>query len=160
MVILIILVASNSGLSTGLIQYCVNPYITKIEIPESQINEADPLIRLSTLTFLGRQHITDVKASDLTISKSRPFSSWTLKKDAASDQRVAKKIGFLPKFKRSFFYVHTGLMQDDPNLESVYRMITGLKDAKRPTNDVKFADNSWDQKVKELRMKQAEEKSK
>ncbi|KAJ3160237.1 hypothetical protein HDU86_001073 [Geranomyces michiganensis] len=126
----------TSGLSTLLVQYCVNPYVTKVILPnppvaEGALSKGEHAI-LQTLTFFGNPRYTAVHVSDLIPAADRAFANWRLQEGApSSDDRTHRELfALLPvlpsKFgrKRTRFYVHPELDQGfEPRMAELVRAV-------------------------------------
>ncbi|KAJ3274271.1 hypothetical protein HK104_004138 [Borealophlyctis nickersoniae] len=99
----------TSGLSTALVQYCVNPYVTRIHIPPSTTSTPAKNVTLETITFLGNSHYTTLPPAALVPSTGRHFATWRVK-PTADESQIVDMEGRL-RFKRRFFYVHPYLDQ-------------------------------------------------
>ncbi|ORX81463.1 hypothetical protein K493DRAFT_320660 [Basidiobolus meristosporus CBS 931.73] len=133
---------ATSTVSTGLVHWCLSPYVTKIAISEEHngehytqdvLGDNNPLkttfseitpdteLKLYTYKFLGGVRISQVKVGDLEPS-NRPFTSWGVKKEK------------LPLYNQSSnppkptFYVHPNLL-DTEELKSISKFIAGQTEA-------------------------------
>ncbi len=85
-----------SGLTTAVIQYCVNPYVIRLARTGTRVE-------FTTLSLFGRQITTKVPLQDLERSQGRAFSTWRVRNGADIEQTKEKGGWFKP---RRFFYVH------------------------------------------------------
>ncbi|KAJ3167058.1 hypothetical protein HDU88_002395 [Geranomyces variabilis] len=126
----------TSGLSTALVQYCVNPYVTRIILPTPPADETAPLEAehavLQTLTFFGNPRYTAVRTADLIPATDRAFANWRLREGApSSDDRTHRELfSLLPVLpsklgrKRTRFYVHPELDQGfEPRMAELVRSV-------------------------------------
>ncbi|RKO89832.1 hypothetical protein BDK51DRAFT_25917 [Blyttiomyces helicus] len=107
----------TSGVSTALIQYCVNPYVTNLTRSPTDPSE----ITLTTLTLLGNPHRTTLQIADLIPVSDRPFATWKLRDGArpvSSDKAFARR-------ERRNFYVHPKLDEGfSAGMEDVVQAVT------------------------------------
>ncbi|KAK9667443.1 hypothetical protein K7432_017860 [Basidiobolus ranarum] len=129
---------ATSTISTGLVHWCLSPYVTKITVSEEHngehiiqevLSDANPLktsatvitpsteLTLYTYKFFGGIRSSQVKVGDLEPS-TRPFTSWGIKKDKLSQY---SNIANPPK---PTFYVHPNLM-DTEEMKSISKLIAG-----------------------------------
>ncbi|TPX57270.1 hypothetical protein PhCBS80983_g03938 [Powellomyces hirtus] len=167
----------TSGLSTMLVQYCVNPYVTKVIFPPPSPTATSPLpnsttnpvVVLETLTFFGNARYTAMNVSDLIPATDRAFANWRLRPGAASsDDSTAQALyAMLPKLpsklghKRTRFYVHPELDQGfEPRMAELVRAVNRAgrngdagNVAAGKSEPTGAGSRDWDEVVKGLREK-------
>ncbi|KNC98483.1 uncharacterized protein SPPG_06183 [Spizellomyces punctatus DAOM BR117] len=150
----------TSGLSTVLVQYCVNPYVSRLLIPDSSTSFSSRTIILETLTFFGNTRQTAVDLSDIMPASDRPFATWKVRNDAQTsddgDARLLELIGGRRKFglKRRRFYVHPELDEGfSEQMTQVMRTVNaaGRAGPQQPQPQSKAGGKAWDDIVKDLR---------
>lgn len=115
----------TSALSTGLVQWCANPYITRIFVHETDAStNMNSKLTIESLTFFGNPIQTQLTVDNLMVS-DRMFTNWKIKPEAkivkvsgtASDTKstgdgcrsyLVNKSSTLFRH-RTHFYVHPGL---------------------------------------------------
>jgi hypothetical protein len=142
----------TSSLSTGLIQWCVNPYVTSIKL----LDEPSRQLQVETLSFWGNPVYTRIHASNLAQSK-RAFTNWQIKpttqrttlQESTDDQTFSQYLANgrkWPMKPRSLFYIHPSLMQqEDQNalMKEIYADVTGSVNAAA-------SKQSWDDMISKL----------
>ncbi|KAJ3013354.1 hypothetical protein HKX48_005807 [Thoreauomyces humboldtii] len=133
----------TSGLSTLLVQYCVNPYVTQISLapsslppPSSTPSSSSPpqTAIVQTLTFFGNVRHTAVRISDIVPASDRAFASWRVREGAVTsddadpallrDLEAAGKVRPSARFKRTRFYVHPELDEGfSPDMGDLVRAV-------------------------------------
>ncbi|KAI8824075.1 uncharacterized protein EV422DRAFT_617808 [Fimicolochytrium jonesii] len=104
----------TSGISTILVQYCVNPYVTRVLLSPSSLPPSRTAV-LETLTFFGNRRHTAVRISDIVPAQDRPFATWKVRDNATTsdngDQELLELLGGQHRagMKRRRFYVHPEL---------------------------------------------------
>ncbi|KAI8384619.1 uncharacterized protein BYT42DRAFT_484701, partial [Radiomyces spectabilis] len=96
----------TSAASTGLIQWVMSPYVTKITTDAEHVNDPTK-VTIHTLSFLAKDHATQVPVEALGPS-SRIFTSLMVTDAAAA----AGKIGGDKTKPKMLFYVHPELCQE------------------------------------------------
>ncbi|KAI7906188.1 uncharacterized protein BX663DRAFT_529581 [Cokeromyces recurvatus] len=103
----------TSAASTGLIQWVMSPYVTKITIPK-QVNDNDELpkeLNIHTLSFTAKDYVTTVPL-DAIGPASRIFTSWMITDPQTATGQIGKKV-IKPK---TLLYIHPELCQDETNI--------------------------------------------
>ncbi|KAJ3045723.1 hypothetical protein HDV00_007849 [Rhizophlyctis rosea] len=163
----------TSAVSTALVQWCANPYVTRITIPassstseQSQSTSAPPLLEFETLTYFANPHRTVIPLSALVPASDRHFANWRVKAalSPAETQSLVDMPG-LGRMKRRRFYVHQNLDEGfTPEMEKVLEVVKAagwggdgtIKGADVGSRNAKVSDTQsprrdWDSVVKEMR---------
>lgn len=99
----------TSAASTGLIQWVMSPYVTKITIPKAvKENELPEQLTIHTLSFTAKDHATTVPLDNIEPA-SRIFTSWMI-----NDLEVAKGcIGQKEAKPKGLLYIHPELCEEE-----------------------------------------------
>lgn len=129
---------ATSCLSTGLIHYCISPYVT-------DINSADGSLQIATLSLCGNRIVTRVNPTDIAAVHNKPFTNW-----AINGHSKTLHPWNVPVRQRNKFYVHTNLEDLTPDMKMLIDKVSlcdhGIHVENMPSQD-------WDAKVAELRNK-------
>ncbi|KAJ3052464.1 hypothetical protein HK097_006231 [Rhizophlyctis rosea] len=122
----------TSAVSTALVQYCANPYVTRITIPSfssPSTSTAPPqLLTFETLTFLANPHKTTIPLSTLLPASDRHFANWRVKLTLSqAEQSALVDMPGFGRFKRRRFYVHLNL--DEPFTPEMDKAVEVVKAA-------------------------------
>ncbi|KAI9482739.1 MAG: hypothetical protein EXX96DRAFT_498329 [Benjaminiella poitrasii] len=109
---------ATSAASTGLIQWVMSPYVTKITIPEQPKDELPKALNIHTLSFTAKDYVTTVPVDSLGPA-SRIFTSWMVTDPSAAKGQIGKRTAK----PRSLFYVHPELCVDDEKNDSIMKRI-------------------------------------
>ncbi|KAI8347672.1 hypothetical protein BD560DRAFT_376982 [Blakeslea trispora] len=106
---------ATSAASTGLIQWVMSPYVTKITIPkELKEGELPQELTIHTLSFTAKDHATTVPL-DTIEPASRIFTSWMI-----NDPSLAKgRIGQKEAKPKSLLYVHPELCEEEGMMKQI-----------------------------------------
>lgn len=99
---------ATSAASTGLIQWVMSPYVTKIT--QTQPDQ----ITLHTLNLLAKEHQTTVPVTALAPS-TRIFTTWMVTDPEAAKATVAGR----PAKPKSLFYIHPELCEEESEIKSI-----------------------------------------
>ncbi|KAL0089422.1 hypothetical protein F4703DRAFT_1465654 [Phycomyces blakesleeanus] len=102
----------TSAASTGLIQWVMSPYVTKITTtcPEPVPTQ----LTLHTLNFFAKEHKTTVPTDVLTPS-TRIFTSWMVTDPTVAEGMVGNK----PAKPKMLFYVHPELCEEPGTMKDI-----------------------------------------
>jgi hypothetical protein len=127
---------ATSFLSTGLIHYCIGPYVTDIESIKGSL-------QIGTLSLCGNRIVTKVDPVDLVTVNSKAFTNWAIKGDSKTSHPWN-----IPVRERKSFYVHTNLEDLKPGMKLLIDKVAlsdqGIRIKDMPNED-------WDAKVAELK---------
>jgi hypothetical protein len=127
---------ATSCLSTGLIHYCISPYVTDIEIMEESL-------QIGTLSLFGNRIVTKFDPTYLQTIHNKPFTNWLVKGDSKTFHPWN-----IPVRERKKFYVHTNLEDLKPDMKMLIEKVS-LSDRGIHIKDMPSED--WDAKVNELK---------
>jgi hypothetical protein len=98
---------ATSAASTGLIQWVMSPYVTKITVPEPLSNDAVPkTLSIHTLSFTAKEHVTTV-STDSIEPATRIFTTWMV-----TDPNATGRIGEKSAKPKNLLYVHPELCEE------------------------------------------------
>ncbi|KAI8640277.1 hypothetical protein BD408DRAFT_348339 [Parasitella parasitica] len=103
---------ATSAASTGLIQWVMSPYVTKITIPKQvEQGQLPKELTIHTLSFTAKDHATTVPLDNIEPS-SRIFTSWMINDLSLANGRIGQK-----KAKpKPLLYVHPELCEEEQSL--------------------------------------------
>ncbi|KAF7729670.1 hypothetical protein EC973_004043 [Apophysomyces ossiformis] len=101
---------ATSAASTGLIQWVMSPYVTKITKDTAKPNQ----LTIHTLNFFARDHATTVPIDALAPS-TRIFTSLMVADQAQAIAQVRGK----PAKPKALFYVHPELCEEEGEMKSI-----------------------------------------
>jgi hypothetical protein len=127
---------ATSCLSTGLIHYCISPYVTDIKSIEGSL-------QIGTLSLCGNRIVTKVDPVDLVTVHSKAFANWAINGDSSTSHPWN-----IPVCERKKFYVHTDLEDLKPDMKLLIDKVA-LSDQGIRSKDIPSED--WDAKVAELK---------
>jgi hypothetical protein len=105
----------TSAASTGLIQWVMSPYVTKITVPKMvKENELPKELTIHTLSFTAKDHATTVPL-DAIGPASRIFTSWMITEPELAKGRIGKKSA-KPK---SLLYIHPELCEEEGIMKDI-----------------------------------------
>jgi hypothetical protein len=105
----------TSAASTGLIQWVMSPYVTKITIPGPLEKDQLPQeLTIHTLSFTARDHATKVPL-DAIGPASRIFTSWMITDPTLATGRIGQKEA-KPK---SLLYIHPELCEEEGLMKDI-----------------------------------------
>ncbi|KAI8061867.1 uncharacterized protein B0P05DRAFT_581268 [Gilbertella persicaria] len=106
---------ATSAASTGLIQWVMSPYVTKITVPH-QLKEGElpKELTIHTLSFTAKDHATTVPL-DTIEPATRIFTSWMI-----NDLSLAKgRIGQKEAKPKALLYVHPELCEEEGIMKNI-----------------------------------------
>ncbi|CAO3655170.1 unnamed protein product [Mucor fragilis] len=103
---------ATSAASTGLIQWVMSPYVTKITIPKQvEQGQVPKELTIHTLSFTAKDHTTTVPV-DAIEPASRIFTSWMI-----NDPSLAKgSVGNKEAKPKTLLYVHPELCEEEQSV--------------------------------------------
>lgn len=106
------LAVATSAASTGLIQWVMSPYVTKITIPKQvEQGQVPKELTIHTLSFTAKDHTTTVPV-DAIEPASRIFTSWMI-----NDPSLAKgSVGNKEAKPKTLLYVHPELCEEEQSV--------------------------------------------
>ncbi|KAI8985253.1 hypothetical protein BDB01DRAFT_905653 [Pilobolus umbonatus] len=105
----------TSAASTGLIQWVMSPYVTKITIPQPVAeNELPTEMTIHTLSFTAKDMATTVPITAIEPA-SRIFTSWMINDPTLATGRIGKK-EVKPK---TLLYVHPELCEEEGIMKNI-----------------------------------------
>ncbi|GAA5811038.1 hypothetical protein MFLAVUS_004467 [Mucor flavus] len=105
----------TSSASTGLIQWVLSPYVTKITMPSNtKVDELPKELTIHTLSFTARDHATTVPL-DAIGPASRIFTSWMITDPTLATGRIGAKTA-KPK---ELLYIHPELCEEEGIMKSI-----------------------------------------
>jgi hypothetical protein len=112
----------TSAASTGLIQWVMSPYVTKITIPQPLTEgELPKELTIHTLSFTAKDHATTVPLDNIEPA-SRIFTSWMI-----NDLEVAKgRINNKEAKPKSLLYIHPELCEEEGTIMNKIVDKTGI----------------------------------
>ncbi|KAI7883387.1 uncharacterized protein EV154DRAFT_428243 [Mucor mucedo] len=111
----------TSSASTGLIQWVMSPYVTKITMPSStKESELPKELTIHTLSFTARDHVTTVPLDALGPA-SRIFTSWMITEPELATGRIGAK----PAKPKTLLYIHPELCEEEGIMKNIVEH-TGL----------------------------------
>ncbi|OBZ86394.1 hypothetical protein A0J61_05556 [Choanephora cucurbitarum] len=106
---------ATSAASTGLIQWVMSPYVTKITIPkELKEDELPEELTIHTLSFTAKDHATTVPL-DAIEPASRIFTSWMISNPSLAKGRIGQK----KASPKSLLYVHPELCEEEGIMKQI-----------------------------------------
>lgn len=105
----------TSAASTGLIQWVMSPYVTKITIPKAvKGDELPEQLTIHTLSFTAKDHATTVPLSSIGPA-SRIFTSLMITEPELATGRIGSK----PAKPKSLLYVHPELCEEEGIMKNI-----------------------------------------
>lgn len=106
---------ATSAASTGLIQWVMSPYVTKITVPKQPEERQVPKeLTIHTLSFTARDHTTTIPV-DTIAPASRIFTTWMITDPSQAVGRIGEKTA-KPK---SLLYIHPELCQEEGVMKDI-----------------------------------------
>ncbi|CEG72531.1 hypothetical protein CU097_004957 [Rhizopus azygosporus] len=106
---------ATSAASTGLIQWVMSPYVTKITVPKQpEEGQVPKELTIHTLSFTARDHTTTVPV-DTIAPASRIFTTWMITDPSQAVGRIGEKTA-KPK---SLLYIHPELCQEEGVMKDI-----------------------------------------
>ncbi|CAO3685703.1 unnamed protein product [Rhizopus microsporus] len=106
---------ATSAASTGLIQWVMSPYVTKITVPKQpEEGQVPKELTIHTLSFAARDHTTTVPV-DTIAPASRIFTTWMITDPSQAVGRIGEKAA-KPK---SLLYIHPELCQEEGVMKDI-----------------------------------------
>ncbi|KAI8975600.1 hypothetical protein BDF20DRAFT_836977 [Mycotypha africana] len=103
---------ATSAASTGLIQWVMSPYVTKITVSSNELSATEDTLpkklNVHTLSFTAKEIITTVPVAAIQPA-TRIFTSWMINDPSAATARIGDKI----VKPRTLLYVHPEVCEDE-----------------------------------------------